>query len=72
MQIHVLGGGISGLNLARELSNNTSKVILYESSQNYGGLAGYVHKFGRNLDLGPHIFHSPDKDIADYIKSNFS
>ena len=67
MVIYVLGGGISGLNTARELAKHGQKVVLIEQASQLGGLAGYTTLFGRNLDLGPHIFHTPDHKIRDYI-----
>ncbi len=67
----VLGGGVSGLNCAQELAKKGIKVTLFEEASAFGGLAGFVHKFGRNLDLGPHIFHTPDEDIKNYLIESF-
>lgn len=68
----VLGGGVSGLNTARELGKLGFEVQIFEADNRWGGLAGYVRKFGRNLDLGPHIFHTPDKDVEDYLTTEFT
>jgi N,N'-diacetyllegionaminate synthase len=70
-KFYVIGGGISGLNTARELSKRGHSVTLFEANSNFGGLAGYTNFFGKNLDLGPHIFHSPDKDIVEYLNDSF-
>jgi N,N'-diacetyllegionaminate synthase len=67
MNIYIIGGGITGLNLAREFSKMSMPATLYEASDRFGGLAGYTTCFGRNLDLGPHIYHTPDEDIKNYL-----
>jgi sialic acid synthase SpsE/protoporphyrinogen oxidase len=67
MKIWIIGGGITGLNTAREMSKKGIDVELFESSERLGGLAGSIKGFGRNLDLGPHIYHTPDNDIRDYL-----
>lgn len=71
MVTYVLGGGVTGLNTAREIAKRGKKVILIEADKQLGGLAGYINAFGRNLDLGPHIFHTPDSDIKDYLLDSF-
>ena len=71
MVTYVLGGGVSGLNTAREIAKRGKKVVLIEAEEKVGGLAGYVSAFGRNLDLGPHIFHTPDKEVQDYLLHEF-
>ena len=67
----VIGAGITGLNAAREFSARGIPVTIFEQSQRLGGLAGYVEKFDRHLDLGPHIFHSPDPEIVSYLNKSF-
>ena len=71
MVTYVLGGGVTGLNTAREIAKRGKKVVLIEAEEKVGGLAGYIFAFGRNLDLGPHIFHTPDKEVRDYLKQEF-
>ena len=63
--------GNNGLNAAREFSARGIPVTIFEQSQRLGGLAGYVEKFDRHLDLGPHIFHSPDPEIVSYLNKSF-
>ena len=71
MVTYVLGGGVTGLNTAREIAKRGKKVVLIEADNKLGGLAGYIKAFGRNLDLGPHIFHTPDSDIKEYLVDSF-
>jgi len=68
---YVVGGGVTGLNFAREYARLGHEVIVLEGSSRFGGLAGYIEHFGRPLDLGPHIFHTPDSDIEEYLKESF-
>lgn len=71
VNVYVIGGGVTGLNIAREFSCKRLNVTLFESSDRLGGLAGYIKAFDRNLDLGPHIFHTPDNDIKEYLQESF-
>ena len=48
MNIYIIGGGITGLNLAREFSKMSMPATLYEASDRFGGLAGYTTCFGSN------------------------
>ena len=69
--IYIIGGGVSGLNTARELAKKGENVILFEAKDQLGGLAGSINFFNMDLDLGPHIYHSPDPDIVEYLKASF-
>lgn len=71
MVTYILGGGVSGLNTARELAKRNQSVVLFEAEEQVGGLAGFIELFGRNLDLGPHIFHTPDEEIKSYLLNEF-
>lgn len=72
----VIGAGIAGATAARLLANNKVNVTVIEKSDNIGGACGdvfskkdncFIHKFG------PHIFHTSDKDVWDFVNkfSNF-
>ena len=68
---YILGGGVTGLTLAYELLKKGQNVEIIERSNSVGGLAKTFIWKGRNIDLGPHIYHTPDKDIQDYWESEF-
>ncbi len=68
---YVLGGGISGLVLAYELLKRGQTVEIIESASSVGGLAKTFIWKGREIDLGPHIYHTPDSDIQKYWESEF-
>ena len=67
----IIGGGISGLVLAYELLKKECHVEIFESSNQLGGLAKTLKWKNFNIDLGPHIYHSPDQDILDYWDIEF-
>lgn len=71
-EFHILGAGISGLATGYELAKKGAKVFIYEKSSEVGGLAGGLTWKGLTLDLGPHIYHTPDADIESYLKSEFT
>lgn len=70
-KIYVLGAGVSGLSVAYELLKLGEDVTLIERSSSVGGLAKSIPWKGRNIDLGPHIYHTPDKDIENYWLNEF-
>ena len=70
MKVFILGGGITGLNAARELANHNIESVVFEAKDRFGGLAGWHEAFGRKLDLGPHIYHTPDPEIQAYMEKS--
>jgi sialic acid synthase SpsE/protoporphyrinogen oxidase len=68
---YILGAGVTGLTLAYELLKKGQKVELIEKDSNVGGLAKTFFWKGRDIDLGPHIYHTPDKDIQEYWETEF-
>ena len=67
--IEIFGTGISGCTIARLYAEKGYKVNFYESKKNIGGNCYdfldkeiYVHKFG------PHIFHTSNKDVINFVK----
>ena len=70
-KIYVVGGGISGLVLSYELLKKGCEVVLIEKSKYLGGLARSFKWKGHDVDLGPHIYHTPHKDILNYWKKEF-
>ena len=69
--IYVLGGGVTGLAVAYELLKRGQKVEIIEKSKSLGGLAKTLIWKGRPIDMGPHIYHTPDKDIQNYWLTEF-
>ena len=67
--VEIFGSGISGCTIARLYAEKGYKVNLYESKKIIGGNCYdfldkkiYVHKFG------PHIFHTSNKDVINFVK----
>jgi protoporphyrinogen oxidase len=57
-KIVILGGGITGLTVAWELSKNSQlPVLLIEKNATTGGLAGSFHRRDRIFDFGSHRIH---------------
>lgn len=69
--IYILGGGVTGLAIAYELLKRGQKVEIIEKSTSLGGLAKTMKWKGQPIDMGPHIYHTPDKDIQDYWLTEF-
>ncbi|MCT7554888.1 N-acetylneuraminate synthase family protein [Aliarcobacter butzleri] len=69
---YILGGGITGLTLAYELLKKGQEVELIEKDSTVGGLAKTFFWKGREIDLGPHIYHTPDSDIQEYWETEFN
>lgn len=74
MNILIVGSGISGATCARILAEKNHKITIIDKNQFIGGncydylskdKSCYIHKFG------PHIFHTCDKNIWDFI-NNFA
>ncbi len=70
-KIYILGGGVTGLAAAYELIKRGQEVEIIEKSDSLGGLAKTLNWKGRPIDMGPHIYHTPDKDIQDYWLEEF-
>jgi protoporphyrinogen oxidase len=65
----VLGGGISGLSAAWQLSlHRLYRVCLYEKAQSIGGLCGFYDFDGMRLDYGPHKLYSIHPEIMQAFK----
>lgn len=64
----VVGSGLFGAVCARELTDSGRKVLVLEKKQEIGGT---LHTTSYNNiivhDYGPHIFHTNDKEIWDYV-----
>jgi len=69
-KIVILGGGITGLTVAWELSKNSElPVLLIEKNVSTGGLAGSFHRRDRILDFGSHRIHEQyDTEVLAIIR----
>ena len=70
-KIYILGGGVTGLASAYELLKHGHKVEIIEKSSMIGGLARTESWKGKPIDMGPHIYHTPDSDIKNYLLEEF-
>ena len=70
-KIFVIGAGPTGLVSAWKLSENKREVHLFEGSNRVGGLCASWEWNSFILDIGPHIFHTPDKNLESFWKSEF-
>ena len=67
MTVHILGAGISGLVTAQGLLEAGLEVVLYESQADVGGVSSsFAWDEFPHLDLGPHIWHTPDERLREY------
>ena len=69
--VYILGGGITGLASAYELLKHGHNVEIIEKTSMIGGLARTETWKGRPIDMGPHIYHTPDDDIKHYLLNEF-
>jgi N,N'-diacetyllegionaminate synthase len=72
MTVHILGAGISGLVTAQGLLEAGLEVVLYESQADVGGVSSsFAWDEFPHLDLGPHIWHTPDERLREYWERTF-
>ena len=67
----IIGAGPTGLVTANELIKLGWIVEIYEALDRVGGLCRTFHWNGYNLDIGPHVFHTPNNMLVEYWKDNF-
>ena len=68
-QYLVVGAGLSGLTIARELAEAGHTVDIVESRDHIGGNAyDYINEKGiRVHKYGPHLFHTNNKTVLEYL-----
>ena len=67
----IIGAGPIGLVTAWQLLKNGWDVKIFEKNKIVGGMCR-TWKWGDfYLDTGPHIFHTPDKKLAEFFETNF-
>ena len=70
-KIHIVGAGPSGLISAREFLKKGFEVSIYEKSKYVGGMCRSWKEDKYILDTGPHIYHTPDKELSDLWEDEF-
>jgi len=70
-KIFVIGAGPSGLVSSWRLSQNKREVHIFEASNRVGGLCASWEWNNFILDVGPHIFHTPDNSLKKFWKDEF-
>ncbi len=70
-KIFVIGAGPTGLVASWKLSENNREVHIFEASNRVGGLCSSWEWNDFTLDIGPHIFHTPDKNLEKFWKKEF-
>ena len=65
----VVGCGLTGAVIARELAEYGKKVLIWDRRDHIGGnMFDYVDQFGILVHrYGPHTFHTNEKKLYDYI-----
>lgn len=68
MKVLVVGAGLTGSVVARELSNNGHYVKVIDMREHAGGNC-YTQTFGdyEVHKYGPHIFHTDDEEVMSYV-----
>lgn len=70
-KVAVIGGGVAGLTVARNLPD--SEVVVYEKESSPGGLVRCRRTNGSLFHLcGGHVFNSKNKDVLDWFWSLFN
>ena len=68
MQVVIIGAGLAGLTLARQLCRQGVSVVLIEREAAVGGLArSFRYENGAIFDIGPHRFHTLDPEVLSFI-----
>jgi len=67
MKIAILGAGLAGLSSGFTLIKDGHDIEIFETQNTIGGLAKSVIFEGCTFDIGPHRFHSKNKDLIKRI-----
>ncbi|GAA4966515.1 FAD-dependent oxidoreductase [Algibacter aquimarinus] len=75
-KVIIIGAGPAGLSCAYQLSKENFEVIVFEASNNIGGMSRSFQLWGQIVDLGPHRFFSKQPDVNRFfnelIKEDFT
>lgn len=70
-EIVIIGSGLTGSYLARELAENGEKILIFEKNNHIGGqLYDYIDKDTNCLvsKYGPHIFHTSNQQVWNWVR----
>ena len=69
----VVGAGFAGATIANLLAKENKNVLIIEKRNHVGGnMYDYYHSNGVLVHkYGPHIFHTSEKDVFDYLNIRF-
>ncbi len=67
----ILGAGVSGLVTAWKLLERGWDVEIFEKEKAYGGMSRSWKWNEFIVDVGPHLFHTPDQQMADFWEKEF-
>ena len=67
----IIGAGPSALVVARELVEKGWKVEIFEALDRVGGMCRSFEWNDYIVDIGPHVFHTSDKNLEEYWKKKF-
>ncbi|MDC0280241.1 N-acetylneuraminate synthase family protein [Akkermansiaceae bacterium] len=70
-KVIIIGAGPSGLISAYEFLKKGVEVEIFEQSEYVGGMCRTWKEKDYLLDTGPHIYHTPDKDLENYWNEIF-
>lgn len=65
MKVTILGAGLTGLSIAHHLKDDYE---IYESESIAGGLCRSVKEDGFVFDYGPHLYHSKNEYVGNFLK----
>ena len=68
MNIAIIGAGISGIAMAKELSKNNIKIDIFEKSRGRGGRTGTKRVDNLNFDLGAQYLNNFDDEFQTVIE----
>ena len=66
--IVIIGAGVAGLTAGYDLSRKGMRVVVIEKELSVGGLARSFYYGDFVFDVGPHRFHTEDKEVLRFIK----
>ena len=72
MNVYIIGAGPSGLITGLELVKKGFNVVIFEKSTIPGGMCRTWQESHYLLDTGPHIYHTPDKEMEISWKRDFN
>ena len=73
MKTAILGGGLSGLTLARLLHEKGTDLVVLEAEPEYGGLCRSVKADGFTFDIGgSHIIFSQDTEVLAFMRQQIT